>query len=91
MKLTNYYVGTILFILSCYIPACSAQWEYINEATTEVRNVVGTALEPLKTEFHKLSPKGRYATGVVAGYTSAKVAYKTTAKIVKFTGVAFIA
>lgn len=91
MKLMNYYIVTVFFILNCYFPACSAQWQYINKATTDVKDVVGTALEPLKSEFYKLSPKGRYATGVVAGYTSAKIAYKTTAKVVKYTGVAFIA
>lgn len=89
MKLTN-YLSSIFLILNYCCLVCSAQWEKINEATADIRNIIGTALEPLEGEFHKLSPKGRYATGVVVGYTSAKFAYRTTVKIAKCTGAAFI-
>jgi len=102
MKATS-ILSCIFLILNYSCLVCLAQldditkatsaltsWEQISKVTADVRDQIGTALEPLQGEFHKMSPKGRYATGVVVGYTSTKFAFKTTVKIAKVSGAAFI-
>ena len=63
---------------------------FVKETTEQLQSILGGALRPLREQYDALPPKGKFGTGIFVGFTFSKVAVRSTVKVAKIAGSAFV-